>query len=96
VTQDIDKVIKELLSNFEITDGNDEDLIYDVDEVNKENDGISNLWDKVDCNIGEKGAEIGDKEFDDQSDGLASLQGSDSDDVEKKKGGISSSMRNMT
>jgi hypothetical protein len=85
VTQDIDEVIKELLSDFEITDDNDEDLIYDADEVNKENDGISNWWDKVDCNIGEKGVEIGDKESNDQSDGLASLQGSDSDNVEKKK-----------
>ena len=36
MSQDIDEVIKELLSDVEITDDKDEDLFYDVDEVNKE------------------------------------------------------------
>jgi hypothetical protein len=61
------------LSDFEVTDGEDEDLFYDFDEVRKEKDGTANCWDNVDCNINEKGAEFGDQEFDDESDGLASL-----------------------
>ena len=85
VAEDIDEAIKELLSDFEISEGGDEDLFYNVDEVNKENDGMANQLDKVDCNIGEKGAKIGDQESDDESDGLASLQGNDCDDVERKK-----------
>ena len=51
---------KELLSDFEIIDGEDEDLFYDADEVNKEKDEIVGWWDKVDCNIVNKGADIGD------------------------------------
>jgi hypothetical protein len=42
VAEDIDEVIKELLSDFEITDGEDEDLFYNFDEANKEKDGTSN------------------------------------------------------
>ena len=85
MAQDIDEVIKELLSDFELTDDKDEDLFYNVDEVNKENDGMANQWDKVDCITSDTGVEIGDKESDDLGDGLASSQGSDFDDVGTKK-----------
>jgi hypothetical protein len=42
VAEDVDEVIKELLNNFEIIDGEDEDLFYDVDGVNKEKDEMAN------------------------------------------------------
>jgi hypothetical protein len=80
VVQPIDEVVKELLSDFEITDGGDKDLFYNFDEVRKEKDGTAN-W----CNINEKGAEFGDQESDDESDGPTSLQGSNSDNVGKRK-----------
>ena len=83
VAEDIDEVIKELLSNFEIIDGEDEDLLYNADEVNKEKARTTNWWDKVNCNISEKRVEVGDQESDDESEGLASLQVSDFDYVGK-------------
>jgi hypothetical protein len=73
VVEDINEVINELLTYFEITDGEDENLFYDANEVNKEKDGTFNWWDNIDCNISEKGANIGDQESDDESDGLARL-----------------------
>ena len=35
----IDEVVKQLLSEFEFTDGEDEDIFYDSDEVRKEREG---------------------------------------------------------
>jgi hypothetical protein len=37
----IDEVVKQVLSEFEFTDGEDEDLFYDSDEVRKEREGTS-------------------------------------------------------
>ena len=37
----IDEVVKQLLSEFEFIDGEDEDLFYDSDEVRKEREGTS-------------------------------------------------------
>ncbi|XP_059454997.1 uncharacterized protein LOC132185210 [Corylus avellana] len=85
VIQDIDEVIKELLSDCEVTNGEDEELYYDADEVNKEKDGTSNWWKKVDYNINDKKAEFGDDESEDERDGLVSLQGSDFDSGKNKK-----------
>ena len=85
VDDDIDQVIKNLLSDMKLFEFEDEDLFYDTDEVIKEKDGTVNWWDKVDYNIIDMGAEFWGTESDDSSDGLASLQGSDSNDVGKKK-----------
>ena len=82
---DIDQMIKELLSDVERYKSKDENLFYDADEVTTENDGMAHRWDNVDCNINDTGANLGDMEFDDSSDGLRSLQRSDSDDVGRKK-----------
>ena len=40
--QAIDEVVMELLSNFEVTNGEDEYLFYDSNEIWKENDGTAN------------------------------------------------------
>jgi hypothetical protein len=37
----IDKVVKQLLSDFEVTDGEKEDLFYNSDEVRKEREGTA-------------------------------------------------------
>ncbi|XP_059428510.1 uncharacterized protein LOC132162269 [Corylus avellana] len=50
-----------------------------------EKDGTSKWWEKVDINIGDKGADLGDGESNDESDGLASLQESDAGEVGKKR-----------
>ncbi|XP_059458345.1 uncharacterized protein LOC132187941 [Corylus avellana] len=64
----IDEVIKELLSDFEATDGEDSDLFYDSDEVKKEKEGAANWWDNVDCNGELEGDNGGDSES--SNDGL--------------------------
>jgi hypothetical protein len=83
----IDEVVKQLLSDFEFTDGEDEDLFYDSDEVRKEREGTSHWWDNVEFNVNEEGAGVGDHQADDvnESDGLASLEDNDSDGVKRKK-----------
>jgi hypothetical protein len=85
VNVDIDTVIKELLSDIERSDSEPEDLFYDADEVNKEKDGKAHWWENIDLGVNETGADLGDKEADNSSDGQGSLQGSDSDDVGRKK-----------
>jgi hypothetical protein len=83
---DIEKVIKELLSDIERSNSEPEDLFYDADEVRKEKDGKAHWWESIDLGVNEMGADLGDKEAaDNSSDGLGSLQGSDSDDVGRKK-----------
>ena len=83
---DIEKVIKELLSNIERSNSEPEDLFYDVDEVIKEKDGKAHWWENIDLGVNETGADLGDKEAaKNSSDGLGSLQGNDSDDVGRKK-----------
>ena len=67
------------MSDFNETNGDDDDLIY-YEVPNTDKMEIANQWDKVDCVINLKGAEIGD----DESDGLRSLEGSDSNDVGNK------------
>jgi hypothetical protein len=42
VCQLINEVFNELLSDFEVTDGEDENIFYDSYEVRKENDGTAN------------------------------------------------------
>ena len=37
----INKVVKQLLRDFEVTDGQEEDLFYDSDEVRKEREGMA-------------------------------------------------------
>jgi hypothetical protein len=37
----IDEVVKQLLSDFEFTNGEDEDLYYDSDKVRKEREGMA-------------------------------------------------------
>ena len=37
----IDEVVKQLLSDFEFTNGEEEDLFYDFDEVRKEREGTT-------------------------------------------------------
>jgi hypothetical protein len=78
-------VIKELLSDMELFESKAKDLWYDDDEVMKEKDGMAHLWENVDLNILGKGVEFGDKEFNGSSNGLHSMDGSDSDNVRKKK-----------
>jgi hypothetical protein len=78
---DIDQVVKELLSDIERSDSEPEDLFYDADEVSKEKDGKAHWWENIDLGVNETGADLGDKEADNSSDGL----GSDSDDVGRKK-----------
>jgi hypothetical protein len=85
VVEDIDQVIKELLSDLELFEYEGEDLWYDDDEVTKEKDGTAHRWERVDLNILGNKVEFGDKEPDDSSDGLRSMDGSDSDNVRKKK-----------
>jgi hypothetical protein len=85
VNIDIDKVIKELLSDIERSDSEPEDLFYDADEVRKEKDGKTHWWENIELGVNETGVGFGDKEVDNSSDGLGSLQGSDSDDVGGKK-----------
>ena len=46
VVQDIDQVIKELLSDLELSESKGEDLWYDNDEVKKEKDGTTHWWEK--------------------------------------------------
>jgi hypothetical protein len=82
---DIEKVIKELLSDMEQSDSEHEDLFYNADEVIKENDGKVHWWEDIDLGVNETGADFGDKEVDNSSDGLGSLEGSDSDNVGRKK-----------
>ena len=83
----IDKVVKQLLSDFEFTDGEDEDLFYDSDEVRKERERTTHWWDNVEFNVNEEGLGVGDSQADDgnESDGLACLEDSDSDEVKRKK-----------
>jgi hypothetical protein len=85
VVEDIDQVIKKLLSDLELFESKREDLWYNDDEVTKEKDGTAHWWEKVDLNILGKGTEFGNKESDASSDGLRSMDGSDSDNVRKKK-----------
>jgi hypothetical protein len=85
VVEDIDQVIKELLSDLELSESEGEDLWYDDDEVTKEKDGTTHWLERVDLNILGNEVEFGDKEPDDSSDGLRSMDGSDSDNVRKKK-----------
>jgi hypothetical protein len=73
VNVDIDKVIKELLSDIERSDSEPEDLFYDADEVRKEKDGKAHWWENIDLGVNEMGADLGDKEADISSDGLGSL-----------------------
>jgi hypothetical protein len=79
--------VKQLLSDFEFTDGEEEDLFYNSDEVQKEREGTAHWWDSVEFNVNEEGAVFGDRQADDvnESDGLASLEDSDSDRVKRKK-----------
>jgi hypothetical protein len=76
-----------LLSDFEVTDGEEEDLFYDSDEVRKGRVGTALWWDNVEFNINEEGVGFGDRQADNvnESDGLASLEDSDSDGVKRKK-----------
>jgi hypothetical protein len=76
-----------LLSDFEFTDGEDEDLFYDSDEGRKEREGIAHWWDSVEFNVKKEGVGVGDRQTDEgnESDGLASLEDSDSDGVKRKK-----------
>jgi hypothetical protein len=82
----IDEVVKQVLSDFEFTDGEDEDLYYDSDEVRKERDGTSHWWDSVEFNVNE-GVGVGECQPNEveESDGLSSLGDSDSDGVKPKK-----------
>ena len=41
--QPIDEVVNELLSDFEVTDGKDEDIFCDSNEVRKEKNGTAQL-----------------------------------------------------
>ena len=83
----IDEVVKQLLTNFENTNGEDEDLFYDSDEVRKEREGMAHWWNSVEFNVKEEGVGVGDHQADEgnESDGLASLEDSDSDGVKRKK-----------
>jgi hypothetical protein len=92
----IDEVVKQLLSDFEFTDGKKEDLFYDSDEVQKEREGTAHWWDSVEFNVNEEGAVFGDRQADDvnESDGLASLEDNDSDGVKERS--IGNLMRNTT
>jgi hypothetical protein len=78
--------VKQVLSEFEFTDGEDEDLFYDSDEVRKEREGTSHWWDSVEFNVNE-GVRVGDCQLDEvnESGGLSSLGDSDSDGVKTKK-----------
>ena len=83
----IDEVVKQLLSNFEFTDGEEEDLFYDSDEVRNEREGTAHWRDNVEFNVNKEGARFGDRQADDvnESDSLASLEDSDSNGVKRKK-----------
>jgi hypothetical protein len=48
---DIEKVIKDLLSDIERSDSEPEDLFYDADEVRKENDGKAHWWENIDLGV---------------------------------------------
>ena len=85
VDVDIDQLIKELLNDIERSESEAEDLFYDEEEITRENDGTAHQWDQVDLGIDDTGANFRDMKADDSSDGLKSLQGSDSDDVGRKK-----------
>jgi hypothetical protein len=76
-----------LLSDFEYTDGEDEDLFYNSNEGRKEREGTAHWWDSVEFNVKNEGAGVGDRQADEgnESDGLASLEDSDSDGVKRKK-----------
>jgi hypothetical protein len=60
-------------------------LVPPLDEVTKEKDGTAYWWEKVDLNIPGNEAEFRDKEPDDSSDSLRSMDRSYSDNVRKKK-----------
>ena len=85
VVQDINQVVKALLNDLELSNSEGEDLWYDDNEVTKEKDGMTHWWEKVDLDMPGNRAEFGDKEPDDLSDDLRSMDGSDSDNVTKKK-----------
>jgi hypothetical protein len=70
----INEVVKHLLSDFEYTNGKDEDLFYDSDEMRKEREETAHWWDNFEFNVN-KGVGVGDHQADDvnESDGLASL-----------------------
>ena len=75
------------MKDFEFIDGEDDDLFYDSDEVRKEREGTAHWWDSIEFNVNEEGAEVEDRQADDvnESDGLESLEDSDSDGVKRKK-----------
>jgi hypothetical protein len=56
---DIDKVIKELLSDIERSDSEPEDLFYDADKVSKEKDGKAHWWENIDLGVNETGVDLG-------------------------------------
>lgn len=72
------------INDFNGPDDDDDELFYS-NKGNTYNSGTTNWWYKVECNISLKGAEIKDDEYVDESDGLASLQGSDDAGNKKKQ-----------
>ena len=71
------------MNDLELFDSEGEDLCYDDDKVTKENDGTAHWWEKVDLGMPGDEAESRDKEPDDSSNGLRSMDGSDLDNVKK-------------